>query len=146
MLGKVIGYAALLIALALILYIMFFGEGLGVSLAVVRGTSMLPTLREGDVVLLVKAGPDEIEVGDVVVFRAGPKLIIHRVVEIRIVGGEHYYVTKGDNNPVEDVSYFDHGIGVSYSRIVGRAASLSGHVLKIPYLGYLSIWAHSSSS
>lgn len=145
MVGKALGYAALLILLAIILYVLFFGEGIGVSLAVVRGVSMLPTLREGDIVLLAKAEPHEIGVGDVVVFRAGPKLIIHRVVEVRVIGGEYYYVTKGDNNPIEDISYFDQGMGIPYSRVVGRVISLGGHVLKIPYLGYLSIWAHSSS-
>ncbi|MEM0506329.1 MAG: signal peptidase I [Thermosphaera sp.] len=114
-------------------------------LAVVKGESMLPVLREGDIVFTYRPSPSEINIGDVIVFRASSnKLIIHRVVDVKIIGGNYYYVTKGDNNYGPDIIYFDlvgnQPLGVSYNRVVGKVLSLNDMVVKIPYLGYISLW------
>jgi len=109
------------------------------SLAVVKGISMLPTLREGDIVFITRPPPEAIKPGDVIIYDAGGKLIIHRVIDVRIKGEEYYYVTKGDNNPGPDIFYFDNGIGVPYDRVIGRVLAVNGYVVKIPYLGYLSL-------
>lgn len=108
-------------------------------LAVVKGSSMLPTLREGDIVIILRVKTDEIRPGDVVVYRAGDKLIIHRVIEIKRFGNDLYFVTKGDNNPTTDFMYFDNSLGIHYKRIVGKVFSINGYLFKIPYLGYLSL-------
>ena len=49
---------------------------------VVKGTSMVPTLREGrDTVYLRAVGPaDEIRTGDIVFFWRGSQVVLHRVV------------------------------------------------------------------
>jgi signal peptidase I len=70
----------------------------------VTGTSMLPTLEEGDMVGVEKVPFSDIRVGDIIVYdppcsNTGQS-VIHRVVEI-VSGG---LVTKGDNNPVPDMS------------------------------------------
>lgn len=106
---------------------------------------MLPVLREGDIVFTYRPSPSEINIGDVIVFRASSnKLIIHRVVDVKIIGGNYYYVTKGDNNYGPDIIYFDlvgnQPLGVSYNRVVGKVLSLNDMVVKIPYLGYISLW------
>ena len=58
------------------------------------GISMLPLLRQGkDLFILEKKGPERCRVGDVVLYRAGEKYVLHRIVEVR----EKDYVILGDN-------------------------------------------------
>ncbi len=112
-------------------------------IAVVDGYSMFPVLRMGDIVFSYKCPPQDIHVGDIIIYRGiDGKLIIHRVIKVIIRDGEYYYVTKGDNNPIEDYFEFT-GPGVPYSRVVGKVFDINGAVFKIPYLGYVSIWFHN---
>lgn len=65
--------------------------------------SMLPTLGAGvNGVSVVLESPDEIEVGDIVSFRRGRDLVVHRVVRKGLDDEGIYFVTKGDNSPVDD--------------------------------------------
>ncbi len=112
-------------------------------IAVVDGYSMFPVLRMGDIVFSYKCPPQDIHVGDIIIYRGiDGKLIIHRVIKVIVRDGEYYYVTKGDNNPIEDYFEFT-GPGVPYSRVVGKVFDINGAVFKIPYLGYVSIWFHN---
>lgn len=115
-------------------------------IAVVQGQSMLPLLREGDIVLAYRPPPNEIGVGDIIIYQAHGKLIIHRVVGVVSIGGRYFFITQGDNNPLPDYLYFDvvdgAPVGVSYDRVMGKVVELDRAVFKIPYLGYLSIWIH----
>lgn len=67
-----------------------------------RGASMLPLLRNGDVVTVTPAAPTDIRVGDVICYESVPgALMIHRVVAR---AGDHL-VAKGDAlGSVESVS------------------------------------------
>lgn len=64
----------------------------------VSGTSMLPTLETGDLVITMAAG--EYAIGDVIAFRipdgepGAGALVIHRIVGGAAAGG---FVTRGDN-------------------------------------------------
>lgn len=62
----------------------------------VRGSSMLPLLREGDQ-LLVAHAKWQIRRGDIVVFQRPDGLIAHRVLCVQSSEGEHILCTKGDN-------------------------------------------------
>lgn len=69
---------------------------------VVKGTSMEPTYRDGDLVVIQEQ--DRYGIGDVVAFKIGgrfdnPTLVIHRIVG---GDGESGYVTQGDNRDVTD--------------------------------------------
>lgn len=111
-------------------------------LAVVRGNSMYPLLREGDIILLSKKSPEEIKVGDIVVYRSlKGNLIVHRVIGIELVNGVYYFKTKGDNNILDDkfLNEYDNGLGVNQDRIVGVAIRVGNSVLKIPYLGSIAL-------
>jgi len=117
--------------------------GTSSPLAVVRGRSMYPLLREGDVIFLEKKAPSEIEVGDVIVYRSlKGGLIVHRVIRVINADGTYYFQTKGDNNSLDDrfLNEYDMGIGVREDRVVGVAAKVGESVVKIPYLGSLSLW------
>ena len=67
-----------------------------------KGYSMFPTLRAGDVGTVTKCSVDDIRIGDIVVFREDNKLIAHRLVKIKQNNGNTLYITKGDKN-----SYYD---------------------------------------
>lgn len=61
------------------------------------GASMLPYIKEGDM-LLVKHALHSIRLGDVIVFKSsGGGFIAHRLVFIRRYGNKSLYRTKGDN-------------------------------------------------
>ncbi|NPA84390.1 MAG: signal peptidase I [Crenarchaeota archaeon] len=134
----------------IILTILKFVLNTGVPLAAVASGSMLPTLERGDLVVVRGAGPEDIKVGDIVVYQScqGP-LIIHRVIKIVKMDNEYYYVTKGDNNPDSDFflgQFVDCRTGrplpgIPYSRVEGVVVSAWGHVLKVPYLGYVALLA-----
>lgn len=128
-----------------------------VPLAVVKSTSMIPTLNVGDIVVIVGVKPGEIRSGDIIIYdkrinvRDVAKapyervedigyIIIHRVVNVYVVDGKIYLVTKGDNN-----SFSDPWI-VPEEGVLGRVLTFNiqsiEYPLKIPYIGYLSLYLH----
>jgi len=130
------------IALILVLVATLSGTLLAeIPVAVVKGSSMLPLLREGDIVIVLKCGPGDIRVGDVIVFRTQTgRLVVHRVVGVKVgEDGTYYYVTQGDNNAFPDFQHFERGLGVPYWRVVGKVASVNDFVFKVPYLGHLAL-------
>jgi signal peptidase len=96
---------------------------------------MTPTLSPGDVLLLQGVSPDELEVGDIIVFRSPRNtedLIVHRIVQIAIRDGMYYFTTKGDNPRTNPWSLsYERDFAASY--IVGRV------VFRIPLIGWIWI-------
>lgn len=148
-------YIVIIVTILLIITFNLFTPyitGAEAPMAVVSGTSMLPLFHEGDIVLLYKPSPQDIHVGDVIVYkRCGGGYIIHRVIDVVVIGNRYYYVTKGDNNSFDDsrlgqfYEYNLYGVcssarapGIPYERVAGVAAEINGATFKIPYLGYLS--------
>lgn len=105
-------------------------------IAVVSGISMEPILSTGDLVIILPVkDPSEIHVGDVVVYKSvSGRYIIHRVINITNIGGDTYFIIKGDNNPIPDPA------PVPFESIVGKVISINGSVLKIPYMGVISLF------
>ncbi len=91
---------------------------------VVRSGSMEPTIKVGDVVLILRKNnylPRE-----VVLYRRGGKFILHRLVSQE----NGLWQTRGDANPTADLSL------VAPSQIIGQS------ILIIPYLGRLIFLRH----
>jgi hypothetical protein len=64
--------------------------------------SMDPTLdAEATVLVVSPRSPDEIHVGDIIVYQVENNLIIHRVIETGY-DDAWWSIVKGDNNPVPD--------------------------------------------
>jgi signal peptidase len=106
----------------LLLLVMGVAVALLVSgrLYVVRSSSMMPSIRAGDAILV--RGPDgSSRVGEVVLFEMQGQLITHRVVEVRSEG----LVTKGDANVEPDPWLVDE------DEVRGRV------ILRLPYAGWL---------
>ena len=85
--------------------------------------SMVPALNRGDLVYYQMIPREDIKLGDIVVFKNGDNLVMHRVSEITEEG---HYVTKGDANSESDEGY------LNYYQIEGRVAPK-----KIPVAGYV---------
>ena len=67
------------------------------------GTSMLPSIRPGDVLVIEAAGVSEIPVGAIILWRRGELLVAHRVVEqIASAEGRVKLVTRGDRQQQRD--------------------------------------------
>lgn len=142
---EIIKYALLIFIIILAFNtrtILYHITGSSTPIAVVKGYSMYPILREGDLVFAYKPKPNEIQVGDVIIYRGiNGDLIIHRVIKVVVVGNKYYYVTKGDNNQLPDYPEFQ-GPGIPYERVEGVVIKIYNSIFKIQYLGYLSIWLH----
>lgn len=94
------GTALYVIALVLLLSWAYFVQ---TDTRRVDGTSMLPTLEGGDLVVIQGVPLSDVHVGDIVVYnnlcsRTGNS-VVHRVVNITGSG----LTTKGDNNPSDDI-------------------------------------------
>lgn len=79
--------------------------------------SMEPTIPERSYMLISKVDPNDIKVGDIIIFKSDDPRIkdsynTHRVVEI--IGDNEEFVTKGDANAVED------NYTAKADRVVGR--------------------------
>lgn len=87
--------------------------------------SMEPTIPIGSVIYVKGRDPVEIEKGDIIAFRSGDSVIMHRVVDNKIVEGT--FTTKGDANDTEDINE------VPYASLVGIVER------HIPVLGQILI-------
>ena len=153
---KPISHKKVIIAVVMIC-IAFFGSflvyfGLQVVLnteapiVIVVSGSMEPNIREGDLLFVMGANPEDIKNGtaedkngDVIVFDARglwvgapEEPIVHRVVDKYLVGDTWYFRTKGDANPLSDQAPIPEYciIGV----VIGG----------IPYIGWVKIFLTES--
>ena len=108
---------------------------------VVVSQSMVPTLGVGDFILVgqiknfedIKAEP--IPEGEILVFlRPGTtnEYIVHRAIDKFYMNDQWQFVTKGDNNNVQDSR------PVSETRVMGKVVG------KIPVLGYFPLFIKTS--
>ena len=90
--------------------------------------------KKGDIMVLIGKDAENIEIGDVIVFRSNKKdPIIHRVVKKTENNGMYNFQTKGDNNEGSIKNSQLDETNLSESDIIGTA------FLRIPLLGYIKI-------
>ena len=82
---------------------------------------MDPAIPVHSVVLVQPAAPEKLQPGEIVAYRSGSSVVIHRLVENHIVEGE--LVTKGDANAEPDP------LKVEYASVLG---TVTAH---IPFIG-----------
>jgi ATP-binding cassette subfamily B protein len=63
-----------------------------------QGYSMYPTLKSGDTAHVEKCSPDNVQPGDILVFKHNGKFIAHRLLKINIDNNTRTFLAKGDNN------------------------------------------------
>lgn len=94
---------------------------LGYQVYDVVSGSMDPAIPVHSVVLVQPAAPEELQPGEIVAYRSGSSVVIHRLVENHIVEGE--LVTKGDANAEPDP------LKVEYAGVLGMVTA------HIPFIG-----------
>jgi len=110
---------------------------------VVEGTSMTPTLSEGDLIFVQKPknlgdiqnGSHTLKTGDILIFYAPTQgfLVIHRVIDKKFESGKWWFITQGDANP-----YLDSWGYVSEDYVKGI---MIGH---IPWIGNIGLFLRNS--
>ena len=99
--------------------------------------------NKGDIIVLIGKKPEDIETGDIIVFRSHrerPRAdpIIHRIVDKSDNNTIATFSTKGDNNNNQINTCNSDGCtdetDIRQEQIIGKA------LLKVPLLGYIKIW------
>ena len=84
--------------------------------------------NKGDILFIIKAKPEKLKVGDVIIFNGGTNNpIIHRIISIEKTDGEKTFSTIGDNNNGQ----------LSFEKNIKEEQLIGKAVFKIvPYLGW----------
>lgn len=84
--------------------------------------SMETEIRRGDLIITKTVDPENLKIDDVIAFRdAQGTITTHRIIDIVVENNETFFITKGDNNNVQDrnlVEYKDVE-GIYVGRIPG---------------------------
>jgi signal peptidase I len=68
----------------------------GVLKLCATGVSMLPTLWPGDILTVQSASPEQVELGEIVLYMRQNRFFVHRIVRKDITRDEPAVVTRGD--------------------------------------------------
>ena len=84
--------------------------------------------NKGDILFIIKARPEKLKIGDIIIFNSGQKNpIIHRIIKIENQNEGYIFSTIGDNNNGQ-LSFEK---GITKEQLVGKA------IFKIsPYIGW----------
>jgi signal peptidase len=92
---------------------------------------MEDTLSRGHLLILQSQAPEDINVGEIIVYNADwhtQAPVVHRVIQRDYVDEEYRYYTQGDNNNQPDPSYR------TYNEIVGVV------IAAIPWIGNVTLF------
>jgi hypothetical protein len=91
----------------------------------VRGDSMFPLLRQGDVAVCAPMEPCQARVGEVLVVRLGDTHVLHRCTRILPEGPRPMIVTRGDFSAGPDPA-------VPLENVLGRLVACERHGKPVP--------------
>lgn len=107
-------------------------------IVVVLSGSMEPAFHRGDLLFLTNYKEEPVRVGEIVVFKVEGRdiPIVHRVLKLHEkVNGTVKFLTKGDNNSVDDRGLYAPGqLWLTEKDVVGRARGF------LPYVGMVTIY------
>lgn len=90
--------------------------------------SMEKELCPGDIAIIKKCKPNDVNVGDIIEYKMEGYTVVHRIAEKKQKNGDFYFITKGDNNNAPDRD------DVKEDQLIGKV------IFKIKYLGYPALW------
>ena len=123
----------LIIPTVIVCVLVYFTSGYSYyhAIAIASG-SMTPNINKGDVVLIEKnTNFENLDVGQVIAYKKGNIVVVHRLVKKIEVDGEYYFYTKGDANDTED------NYEITEDMFIGIVN------VKIPFIGYPTVWLNS---
>lgn len=105
------------------------------SLLSVKGDSMYPVIKNGDLIVINRKYQTNYKVNDIISFMDSDRQIIvtHKIVEIVGENDEYKYLTKGINNTNIDGDY------VLENEIIGKYENV-----KIPFVGFIVNFASTT--
>ncbi len=100
-------------------------------LAAITSNSMWPIFKKGDLIFIKQVDLEQVQSGDIVVWKNENGFVIHRVEKID--NSKKILVTKGDANNISDEP-------INFSDVIGEVVMLSHNKpLRIPLLGNITI-------
>lgn len=102
-------------------------EIFGYKAYIISSNSMFPNIKNGDTIIVKEVEQEKLKVGDVISFQREEEIITHRIIEVIGLNEKKEYITKGDNNNIQDDNT------IKYEDIEGLA------ILRIPLLGKIII-------
>ena len=91
--------------------------------------SMFPNIKKGDAVIIEKVrNIDDIAENEIIAYRYNNIIVVHRLNKKIYTGSEYYFYTKGDANNALD------NYKITKDMIIGIVR------VKIPYIGYPTVW------
>jgi signal peptidase I len=124
---RVLGIALCAVALVLALAVLMPAL-LGFQRYVITSGSMTGTYDRGSLVFDRVVATSSLKAGDVITFRPPGQagLVTHRIVSLRVVGGQRVFTTKGDANRTADV----------WGPLTLHDARQARVAFHVPYIGY----------
>ncbi len=121
-----LGFIAIIAVLLIISVLPITGN---IKFMTVQSGSMTPEIKMGSIVIVRPI--DDYKIGDIITFQTtgSKESVTHRIYDIKVVGGQPKYITKGDANNAPDQRE------VSKREIIGKV------LIDIPYLGYVVSFA-----
>lgn len=92
---------------------------------IITTNSMEPSIKNGDAILTKKTKAEYLKEGDVITYNRDNKSITHRIIKVEKENNSYSFVTKGDNNNVEDKQK------IKYDEIEGKK------LITFPKFGYI---------
>lgn len=106
-------------------------SNLNISSSEFSSFSLRRGFNKGDILLITRANPQSLKVGDTIIFDAGQtNPIIHRIIKISETNGKRTFSTEGDNNNGQ-ISFEKK---ISEEQLIGKA-----RFVVAPYLGWVKL-------
>ena len=87
--------------------------------------------NKGDILLITKAVPEKLKVGDIIIFEAGQNNpIIHRIINISKEDNKYFFSTIGDNNNGQ----LNVEQKINSEQLIGKAS-----IKIVPFIGWFKL-------
>lgn len=126
--GQVVAWIVLFAALAVLAVAVLIPRAFGATPYAVNGSSMEPTLRRADLIVVRPGDVSELGIGSVITYQlesGEPTVATHRIVAVAFQNGERTFQTRGDGNNATDLEWV-------------RPMQIKGELwYRVPRLGHL---------
>lgn len=125
-------FASLIVPSALAVIVVYFTSGyFGHQAMAIASGSMSPKIEKGDIVIINKLEEGDhknLKVDEIIAFEHRGVVVVHRIINIKKVGEEYFFYTKGDANASADA------YSLSEKEIIGTVS------IRIPFVGLPTVW------